>query len=115
MDILIILLGNKIIHLKLIFINYFFFKRQLRTSQSQLNHFFGMFINNGTWNDIQILSPETVQLMQTIPPGLESEGQALVWYYKTQDSRTLLGHSGGDFGVATDMFFDINVIISFLY
>lgn len=71
-----------------------------------------MFINNGTWNGFEILSPETVKLMSTISPGLESEGQALVWYYKNQHSRTLLGHSGGDFGVATDMFFDVHVDIS---
>ena len=74
-----------------------------------------MFINNGTWNDIQILQPETVELMSTIQPGLEKEGQAIIWYYKNQHSRRLLGHSGGDYGAANDMFFNPQVSCIKLY
>ena len=38
--------------------------------------------------------------------GAIAPGQALIWYYRVLADRVLLGHSGGEMGVATDMFFN---------
>ena len=73
------------------------------------------FINNGMYNGIEILNPETIALMETIHyPDIASD-QGLIWYYKNLNERTLFGHSGSDIGSVTEMFIsfsdDLGVVL----
>ena len=77
---------------------------QLRTTSNNLAKFMSSFINNGMYNGIEILNPETIALMETIHyPDIASD-QGLIWYYKNLNERTLFGHSGSDIGSITEMF-----------
>ncbi|MGA1876420.1 MAG: serine hydrolase domain-containing protein, partial [bacterium] len=77
----------------------------LKTSAPQLARFLTMFIQGGTLEGARILEPETVEEMKRVQnPGLDPQ-QGLIWYYKRLSGWTLLGHSGEDLGVATEMFF----------
>jgi CubicO group peptidase (beta-lactamase class C family) len=93
---------------------------QLRTSVIQLSHFLLMMMNHGEYNSTRILKESTVDLMLTpqIPSYMMTfpPEQGIIWYQnKAISGRTLWGHSGGDPGVATFMFFEpetnIGVII----
>jgi CubicO group peptidase (beta-lactamase class C family) len=78
---------------------------RLTTSTLQLARFLIMFIQGGTYNGTQILAEETVQEIKRVQyPEIDAQ-QGLLWYYKELDGMTLLGHNGGEYGVATEMFF----------
>ena len=88
---------------------------QLRTTSNNLAKFMSSFINNGMYNGIEILNPETIALMETIHyPDIASD-QGLIWYYKNLNERTLFGHSGSDIGSVTEMFIsfsdDLGVVL----
>ena len=77
---------------------------QLRTTSNSLAKFMSVYINNGIYNGVRILDPETIELIKTIQyPNIDSE-QGLIWYYKNTNGRTLFGHNGGDIGSLTEMF-----------
>jgi len=77
----------------------------LKTSACQLACFLNMFIQYGEYNGIRILQKETIEEMRRIQdPAIDPE-QGLIWHYKELAGRKLLGHSGEDRGVATEMFF----------
>ena len=78
----------------------------LRTTARQLCHHMGMVMNGGAWNGVRILSTESVQeIRRSQIPGIES-GQGLIWYRFGFHGRSLVGHNGGDQGVATVAFFE---------
>ena len=77
---------------------------QLRTTSNNLAKFMCAFINNGMYNGIKILNPETISLMKTIHYPDAAYDQGLIWYYKNLNGRTLFGHSGSDKGSVTEMF-----------
>ncbi|MFL2995491.1 MAG: serine hydrolase [Candidatus Neomarinimicrobiota bacterium] len=77
---------------------------QLRTTSNNLAKFMSSFINNGVYNGVEILSPETIELMKTIHYPNVAYDQGLIWYYKTLNERTLFGHGGSDKGSLTEMF-----------
>ena len=77
---------------------------QLRTTSNTLAKFMITFMNNGMYNGVEILSPETIELMKTVHYPNVASDQGLIWYYRNFNERTLFGHSGGDLGSATDMF-----------
>ena len=87
---------------------------QLRTSATQLSHFLLMMMNHGEYNSTHILKESTVDLMLT-PQLSYEQGIGLIWYQDSLPGRTLWGHTGGDTGVSTFMFFEpetnIGVII----
>ena len=77
---------------------------QLRTTSNNLAKFMITFMNNGMYNGVEILNPETIELMKAVHyPNIASD-QGLIWYYRYLNEGTVFGHSGGDLGSATDMF-----------
>ncbi|MFZ0544553.1 MAG: serine hydrolase [Candidatus Promineifilaceae bacterium] len=80
----------------------------LRTSVNQLARFLIAFINNGTYNGITILDPQTVAEMKTEQIPAIHPGQCIIWYQEERNGDLLLGHNGGDDGVTTQMFFRLS-------
>ena len=75
----------------------------LRTSVRELSKFLIAIINKGTYNDARILKASTIDKMLSLQ--LENNHtQGLCW--ENKPSLSLWGHSGGDPGVATHMFFN---------
>jgi CubicO group peptidase (beta-lactamase class C family) len=78
----------------------------LRTTAPQLARHLAMVMNDGSWNGRRLLDADTVREMRRNQvPSLEA-GQGLIWYRIWRRGRTLIGHDGGDDGVATVCFFD---------
>ena len=77
---------------------------QLRTTSNNLAKFMSLFINGGMYNGVEILKPETIELMKTVYYPNVAFDQGLIWYYKILNGRTLFGHSGSDKGSLTEMF-----------
>jgi CubicO group peptidase (beta-lactamase class C family) len=78
----------------------------LRTSARQLGHHLGMVMNDGEWRGVRVLSEDSVrELRRSQIPDIVS-GQGLIWYRFHLHGRRLLGHNGGDIGVATVAFFE---------
>jgi CubicO group peptidase (beta-lactamase class C family) len=76
---------------------------QLRTSARQLARFLMMVAKQGRLNGWTVLSPSTVaEMLEPQPNSL----QGLSWQYFALAGRSLVGHSGVDRGVSTDMWFD---------
>lgn len=88
---------------------------QLRTSAVQLAHFLIAFIDFGLYKDFRMLDESTAQMMREPQVPEIEPTQGLIWYYKMQTGEILLGHNGGDFGVATEMFFrpadDVGIVM----
>lgn len=78
----------------------------LRTSVLDLSNFLRAFILGGTLNGKKILSSTSVETMKTLQFG--SKEQCLSFYYETINRKKYLGHSGGEMGVSTAMFFDVS-------
>lgn len=75
----------------------------LRTSVQELSYFLLAIINGGKYNGKRILEKKTLKMM--LQPAIEmDEGQGLCWH--RIDYESLWGHSGGDPGVATYMYFN---------
>ena len=75
----------------------------LRTSVSELSFFLMAIMNGGKYNFERILKKTTLNEMLKPQPGVD-EGQGLCW--GRIEFEGLWGHSGGDPGVATYMYFD---------
>lgn len=79
---------------------------QLRTSVHDLAQLLAMVMNGGELDGVRVLDSETIETMLTKQsfPGLESTpGQGILWAYK---SSGIVGHDGGDHGVASAMYFN---------
>jgi CubicO group peptidase (beta-lactamase class C family) len=74
----------------------------LRTSVSELSRFLMAIINGGSYEDARILKKTTLKKMLKLQLNGDQE-QGLCWHLIPFES--LWGHSGGDPGVATYMFF----------
>lgn len=81
----------------------------LRTNVLDLSKFLRVIIQNGTLNGIQILTSSSLSAMKTLQFG--STDQCLSFYYETINSKKYLGHSGGEKGVTTEMYYDTNTNI----
>lgn len=81
---------------------------QLRTNALSLGRFLNMYMNYGEHNGNRVLDSTTVALMLSEQiPNVEA-GQGLIWYNYDVQGNTVWGHSGGDTGVSTEMFFSPN-------
>ncbi|MBX7226095.1 MAG: beta-lactamase family protein [Chitinophagales bacterium] len=76
----------------------------LRTNVIDLSKFLSAFMLNGSLNGTRILSAAGATEMKTLQFG--SSEQCLSFYFDDIDGRTVLGHSGGEKGVTTEMFYD---------
>lgn len=78
----------------------------LRTTASQLARHLGMMMNGGTWQGGELLERDAAReiLRSQIPD--TAHGQGLIWYRSRTSRRLVIGHNGGDKGVATVAFFD---------
>jgi CubicO group peptidase (beta-lactamase class C family) len=98
---------NKMVHLYLPFGFYgipYWPCGALRTSALQLANFLNMFIQSGELGGVRLLQPETVEEMRRVQYPDIAPQFGLIWYYKNLSGWTLLGHNGGVFGIATEMF-----------
>jgi CubicO group peptidase (beta-lactamase class C family) len=78
---------------------------QLRTSAEQLARFLLAFIGFGELAGVRILQESSVQEMRRSQIPDLVPGQGLIWYVAGRKGERLMGHNGGDSGVATQMFF----------
>lgn len=78
----------------------------LRTTAPQLARHLGMMMNGGVWNGTRVLERVTVREMLRSQIPDTTYGQGLLWYRTRSRGRTLIGHNGGDQGVATVAFYD---------
>ncbi|MEX0754627.1 MAG: serine hydrolase domain-containing protein [Actinomycetota bacterium] len=79
---------------------------QLRSSARSLARFLAAFVGFGrSAHGVRILDRDLARHMRREQvPSLEY-GQGLIWYRIAMRGRTVLGHTGGDSGVSTRMFF----------
>lgn len=78
----------------------------LRTTAPSLSRHLAMFTGGGTLDGVRILREETVRAMRTPQVPEIKAGQGLVWYRVQHRGRELVGHDGGDSGVATMCFWE---------
>ena len=77
---------------------------ELRTTATSLGRHLAMFSNGGALDGVRVLSEESVRAMVRRQVPDISPGQGLVWYRSHPRGRELIGHNGGDSGVATVCF-----------
>jgi CubicO group peptidase (beta-lactamase class C family) len=80
----------------------------LRTTAPQIARHLGMMMNGGVWNGTRVLQRDTVSEMLRSQIPDTTYGQGLLWYRTRSRGRALIGHNGGDSGVATVAFYDPN-------
>ena len=76
----------------------------LRTSAPQLARHLLAFVGMGEWNGTRILQSSSVEEIRRSQVPEVIAGQGLLWYQRSFEGERMLGHNGGDFGVATQMF-----------
>ncbi len=77
---------------------------ELRTTVESLGRHLGMFAGGGMVGRTRILTEASVRAMRRPQVPEISAGQGLVWYRSSPRGRELIGHNGGDSGVATVCF-----------
>lgn len=78
----------------------------LRTSAAYLARWLGAFMNFGAFRGTRVLEAETVrEIRRNQIPGIVGWHQGLIWYGKHPHGYPILGHTGGDYGESTRMFF----------
>jgi CubicO group peptidase (beta-lactamase class C family) len=81
---------------------------QLRTSALQLARHLLAFIGDGAYGAVRLLGSETVAEMRRVQVPEVAHGQGLIWYRFGLRGMRLLGHNGGDRGVATQMYYRLD-------
>ena len=84
----------------------------LRTSAVHLARWLAAFMNHGAFEGVRVLRRSTVrEIRRNQIPDLVSWHQGLIWYGIKTHGHFRMGHTGGDFGESTRMFFrpDIGV------
>jgi CubicO group peptidase (beta-lactamase class C family) len=77
-----------------------------RTSAMHLARWLGAFMNLGAFEGARVLDESTVQeIRRNQIPDLVGWHQGLIWYGQSRWDFFTLGHTGGDYGESTRMFF----------
>jgi CubicO group peptidase (beta-lactamase class C family) len=88
---------------------------ELRTSALELAKHLRAFMAFGELDGVRILDGDTVGEMRRAQSPDVAHGQGLIWYRFVLRGMPLMGHNGGDSGVATQMYFrpsdDVGVIV----
>jgi CubicO group peptidase (beta-lactamase class C family) len=87
----------------------------LRTSALHLARWLGAFMNFGMFDGVRVLERGTVETIRRNQlKGIVGWHQGLIWYGQRSRGRWVFGHTGGDYGVSTRMFFlprrDVGVV-----
>jgi len=78
----------------------------LRTSAVHLARWLGAFIGFGAFDGVRVLERDTVATIRRNQlRGVVPWHQGLIWYGERSRGRSVFGHTGGDFGMSTRMFF----------
>jgi len=78
----------------------------LRTSAEHLARWLGAFIQFGEFQGVRVLDEATVrETRRNQLAGITSWRQGLIWYCIRSGAALRMGHTGGDYGVSTRMFF----------
>ena len=84
----------------------------LKTTVADLSKFLRMLMLDGKLNSVQILRPETIQLMRNPTVGFQRGSLFLQFglgmYYTDIKGKILYGHGGGEQGTSTEMYYDLN-------
>jgi len=83
---------------------------QLRTNKLELTNFLSAYMNGGVFNNNRILNSSTIELMMMDHSGfvhLHGGIQGLIWWTYPEIFNTVWGHSGGWYGAATWMFYNL--------
>ena len=79
---------------------------ELRTSAVHLARWLSSFINFGKLDGVRVLESDTVTEIRRHQLGtMVSWHQGLIWYGSSVPGYFRMGHTGGDYGVTTQMFF----------
>ena len=78
----------------------------LMTSCEDLSRFLRAFIGNGTFENVKILDPETVDLMASVQYEDKWLRYGLIFENLERGGVEVWGHTGGNPGAAAEMFFD---------
>lgn len=77
----------------------------LRTSAKHLARWLGAFMRFGSFQGVRVLERDTIrEIRRNQIPNIVGWHQGLVWY-GSDDAHRRLGHTGGDYGISTRMFF----------
>ena len=79
---------------------------QLRSSITDLSRFLAAISNGGEIAQDRVLKTETVEELLSPQVPSVSGDQFVFWYRSENAGRSVIGHNGGDIGVATSMIFD---------
>ncbi len=78
----------------------------LRVSAPNLARWLGAFTRFGIFQGVRVLDEATVrEIRKNQLKGLVYWPQGLIWYGETHQGYPVMGHTGGDYGVSTRMFF----------
>jgi CubicO group peptidase (beta-lactamase class C family) len=79
---------------------------EVRTSARHLARWLGAFMNLGEFRGVRVLGADTVkEIRRSQIPDIVSWRQGLIWYEDVSGGHRVMGHTGGDYGVSTRMFF----------
>eukprot|EP00658_Telonema_sp_P-2_P008813 TRINITY_DN13331_c0_g1_i5.p1 TRINITY_DN13331_c0_g1~~TRINITY_DN13331_c0_g1_i5.p1 ORF type:complete len:442 (+),score=105.12 TRINITY_DN13331_c0_g1_i5:179-1504(+) len=77
----------------------------LKISAMDYAKMFGAVINDGEWDGVRLLNHSSV--------GYIKRGKAL-FYHEEREGRWMLGHNGGEMGIATEAFFNVDTGVGFV-
>ena len=81
----------------------------LRASAVNLATWLGAFMHFGTFRGVRVLEHSTVEEMRRGQiPRIVPWQQGLIWYVVTAGKYVRMGHTGGDFGMSSRMFFRLD-------
>jgi len=77
----------------------------LHTSAPQLARFLMAMAGDGSWNGIRLLEPKALNQIRRVQLPEIAPNQGLFWHYAQMNGTALFGHTGGERGAATLMFY----------